>query len=107
MGTKDFMLDKILQLLRLSCPHKKMSHPFASASSTSQHATSQQATKSEWDSAPTVGAAGHYIVCLDCGKSDFVIHNPSAIAAAQVTEISTSDSMSAMRLPASGITRPT
>lgn len=54
------MFDKILQLLRLSCPHKNMSHPFASAP------TGLQASKGDWDS--VAPAAGHYIVCLDCGR---------------------------------------
>ena len=62
-GTEDFMLDKILQLLRLSCPHKNMSHPFASASSASHHGS-----KGEWDSVSAENTGGHYIVCLDCGK---------------------------------------
>ncbi len=56
------MLDKILQLLRLSCPHKKMSHPFASAGAVQHNA------RSEWDSVPAANANGHYIVCLDCGR---------------------------------------
>jgi len=54
------MLDKILQLLRLSCPHKNMSHPFASAPSV------VHATKGDWDS--VAPSAGHYVVCLDCGR---------------------------------------
>jgi predicted transcriptional regulator len=61
------MLDKILQLLRLSCPHKKMSHPFAAAST-----AVRVNSGSEWDAVPAAGAAAnagaHYIVCLDCGR---------------------------------------
>lgn len=57
------MLDKILQLLRLSCPHKHLSHPFAAASSTMQHNA-----RSEWDTVPAEAGGTHYIVCLDCGK---------------------------------------
>jgi hypothetical protein len=56
------MLDKILQLLRLSCPHKKMSHPFAAATAT------QHNSRSEWDAVPAANAGAHYIVCLDCGR---------------------------------------
>ncbi len=56
------MLDKILQLLRLSCPHKNLSHPFATAGAV------QHNTRSEWDSVPSKNASGHYIVCLDCGR---------------------------------------
>ncbi len=55
------MLDKILQLLRLSCPHKKLSHPFASATAT------QHNPRSEWNPVST-DAGSHYIVCLDCGR---------------------------------------
>ncbi len=55
------MLDKILQLLRLSCPHKNLSHPFATAGAV------QHNRRRDWDSAP-VANNGHYIVCLDCGR---------------------------------------
>jgi hypothetical protein len=54
------MLDKILQILRLSCPHKNMSHPFATA------VTASNGTRGDWDT--VAPAAGHYIVCLDCGR---------------------------------------
>ncbi len=56
------MLDKILQLLRLSCPHKKLSHPFASATAVRPRASG------DWDSVPATSVGGHYIVCLDCGR---------------------------------------
>jgi hypothetical protein len=60
------MLDKILQLLRLSCPHKKLSHPFAAASTVVHN------PRSDWDSVaasvPAANAGAHYIVCLDCGR---------------------------------------
>ncbi len=56
------MLDKILQLLRLSCPHKKLSHPFASA------AAARPRASGDWESVPAANAGGHYIVCLDCGR---------------------------------------
>ncbi len=58
------MLEKILQLLRMSCPHKNMSHPFAAAFKAA-HATAS-AGNGEWDS--VAPASGHYVVCLDCGR---------------------------------------
>jgi hypothetical protein len=55
------MVEKILQMLRMACPHKNMSHPFASGSSTSQ------GKKGDWEPVgPNTG--GHYVVCLDCGR---------------------------------------
>ncbi len=54
------MLEKVLQLLSISCRHKNTSQPFTAA------ATSGSAAAGEWE---TVGAGpSHYIVCLDCGK---------------------------------------
>jgi hypothetical protein len=54
------MLERILQLLMISCRHNRTSQPFAAA-------IADHRTKSDnWDS---VGdSPGHYIVCLDCGK---------------------------------------
>jgi hypothetical protein len=57
------MLEKILQMLRMACPHKNMSHPFAAAA-----ARSQTSVKSDWDSVTPAGDGGHYVVCLDCGR---------------------------------------
>lgn len=57
------MLDRILQLLRLSCTHKKMSHPFASATANSHHSA-----RSEWDSVSAETVGSHYVVCLECGR---------------------------------------
>ncbi len=55
------MVEKILQMLRMACPHKNMSHPFASGSST------PQSKKTDWEPVGSV-RAGHYVVCLDCGR---------------------------------------
>jgi hypothetical protein len=55
------MLEKVLQLLSISCKHKKTSQPFATAS-TAKRASSN----SPWD--PIAPAGKHYVVCLDCGK---------------------------------------
>ncbi len=53
------MLTKLLQLFGVSCRHRHLSHPFASASAKRQKSD-------DWD---TVGdAGGHYVVCLDCGR---------------------------------------
>lgn len=59
------MLEKILQLLRMSCPHKNMSHPFAAAF-TAKHSAVPAGASGDWDT--VAPAAGHYVVCLDCGK---------------------------------------
>jgi predicted transcriptional regulator len=58
------MLEKILQLLAVSCSHRKMSQPFTAASDFRPvHAS---ASGSPWES---VGPAkSHYVVCLECGK---------------------------------------
>ncbi len=53
------MLEKILQLLSVTCRHRKMSQPFSAAAPVAH-------SGGEWD---TVGApATHYVVCLDCGR---------------------------------------
>ena len=55
---KKSMVNKILQLLSIRCSHKKISQPFAAAST-------RRAVNSDWDMpAP---ASEHYVVCLDCG----------------------------------------
>ncbi|HTC95636.1 MAG TPA: hypothetical protein VK699_19490 [Terriglobales bacterium] len=55
------MVEKILQLLSVSCSHKKTSQPFTASSN-----SPSRSGQSSWDS---VGApASHYVVCLDCGK---------------------------------------
>ncbi len=56
------MWDRMLQLLAVSCRHGHLSQPF-SAGSSSRHDSSH----TEWE-AVTGDAAGHYVVCLDCGK---------------------------------------
>jgi hypothetical protein len=53
------MLERILQLLALSCRHRHLSQPFTAA------AVAQSARR-EWEE---IGSdPGHYVVCLDCGK---------------------------------------
>jgi hypothetical protein len=58
------MFEKILQLLAVSCRHRKMSQPFTAASSIS---AARVVNGASWD---RVGASSpsHYVVCLDCGK---------------------------------------
>lgn len=56
------MVEKILQMLRMACPHKNMSHPFASG------ASSPQSRKTDWEPVGPKNNAGHYVVCLDCGR---------------------------------------
>jgi hypothetical protein len=55
------MLDKVLQLLSLTCRHRRTSKPFATASSVNARAVG------DWE-AVTPTATGHYVVCLDCGR---------------------------------------
>jgi len=54
------MFKKFMQLISLSCRHRRMSKPFAAASS------GRAAVASDWD---TVNSSTntHYVVCLDCG----------------------------------------
>lgn len=54
------MMEKILQLLSVSCRHKKMSQPFSAA------APKAASSSGEWDSVSM--PATHYVVCLDCGR---------------------------------------
>jgi len=54
------MVNKILQLLSIRCPHKKMSQPFAAS------VPVRRVANSDWDL--PVPAGRHYVVCLDCGK---------------------------------------
>ena len=56
------MLDKVLQLLRVSCQHKHISKPFPVEMAAASTSSSQ-----DWE--PVQSAhAGHYVVCLDCGR---------------------------------------
>ena len=55
------MLEKILQVLSISCNHKKTSQPFAAAV-----ANPYRSAVAEWESVGT--GPSHYVVCLDCGK---------------------------------------
>ncbi len=53
------MLEKILQLLLVTCRHRRISQPFSAAVPATQ-------STGEWD---MVGApATHYVVCLECGR---------------------------------------
>jgi hypothetical protein len=55
------MVEKLLQLLFISCSHRKTSQPFAAAMRVAGGGSSES-----WE---TVGPAlSHYVVCLDCGK---------------------------------------
>jgi hypothetical protein len=56
------MWDKVLQLLAVNCRHGHISQPF-SAGPSSRHDSSH----TEWE-VVTGNTAGHYVVCLDCGK---------------------------------------
>ena len=56
------MFEKILQLLAVSCRHRKISQPFTAASSVSARAVNGSA----WERVSA--APSHYVVCLDCGR---------------------------------------
>lgn len=63
------MVEKILQLLSVSCSHRKISQPFtASSSQAPASVTSGRSLGSSamWES--VTAPARHYVVCLDCGK---------------------------------------
>jgi hypothetical protein len=53
------MLQKVLQLLSISCSHRKTSQPFAAAAIT-------RVVNADWD--PVMPTGKHYVVCLDCGQ---------------------------------------
>lgn len=55
------MLKKFLQLSGISCRHKHISKPFAAAAANGSSAL-------DWDPVSPDAAAGHYVVCFDCGK---------------------------------------
>jgi hypothetical protein len=55
------MVEKILQLLSVSCSHKKISQPFTASSG-----SPSRSGQSSWESVSTTSS--HYVVCLDCGK---------------------------------------
>ncbi|MGA2964082.1 MAG: hypothetical protein ABSD96_20635 [Candidatus Korobacteraceae bacterium] len=55
------MLERVLQFLRFSCRHRHTSQPFSAEVQTSS------ASSADWNSVQPA-SAGHYIVCLDCGK---------------------------------------
>jgi hypothetical protein len=57
------MLEKVLQLLAISCRHKNMSQPFATSISSVTHSAPV-----DWEPVMANGSGGHYVVCLDCGK---------------------------------------
>jgi len=58
------MLNRVLQFFSISCGHRKLSKPFAAASSSSYSSTGT----SDWDAVELRGGVDHYVVCLDCGK---------------------------------------
>lgn len=57
------MLEKVLQLLAISCRHKNMSQPFATSTSHVTHTAPV-----DWEPVMANAGGGHYVVCLDCGK---------------------------------------
>ena len=56
------MFERVLQFFSIACNHRKLSKPFAAASSSSGSGSS------DWDSVGLKGSADHYVVCLDCGR---------------------------------------
>jgi hypothetical protein len=62
------MVEKILQLLSVSCSHKKISQPFTASSQAPASVTAGRSLGSSalWEK--VTAPASHYVVCLDCGK---------------------------------------
>jgi hypothetical protein len=58
------MFEKILQLLAVKCAHRRLSQPFSTATHSST-AHVQGTSALSWENMP---AAGHYVVCLECGQ---------------------------------------
>jgi len=56
------MFTKILQLLSLACRHSKLSRPIAAAPQ-----SAREYRDAAWEPVSDRDA-GHYVVCLDCGK---------------------------------------
>lgn len=56
------MFEKVLQLLSISCSHRRISQPFTAA-------VSQGLSRAagDWEPVAASGSA-HYVVCLECGK---------------------------------------
>jgi hypothetical protein len=50
------MLRRFFELISFGCHHRRISKPFAAASQDSSH--------HQWEQP----VAGHYVVCLECGK---------------------------------------
>ena len=59
------MFEKILQLLAVSCRHRKISQPFTAASSAPARVANGSSVS--WERVSSV-APSHYVVCLDCGR---------------------------------------
>ena len=53
------MVEKLLQMLFITCNHKKTSQPFTAA-------VAITGTHGDWD--PVGRGPSHYVVCLECGK---------------------------------------
>jgi len=59
------MFEKLLQLLAVSCRHRKISQPFtAAAASVSARAVNGSPA---WERVSSA-APSHYVVCLECGR---------------------------------------
>ena len=56
------MFEKVLQLLSISCSHRRISQPFAAAV-----ASGLPRAAGDWEPVAASGP-GHYVVCLECGK---------------------------------------
>ena len=53
------MVEKLLQILSITCSHKRTSQPFTAASTVTSRSD-------DWDAVGT--GPSHYVVCLECGK---------------------------------------
>ncbi len=54
------MVEKLLQMLSITCNHRKTSQPFTAASAV------PLSRNGDWEAVGT--GPSHYVVCLECGK---------------------------------------
>jgi hypothetical protein len=57
------MWGSVLRVLAFGCRHRHLSKPFAAG-----YTSRSRSSSDEWETVPQDDSAGHYVVCLDCGK---------------------------------------
>jgi predicted transcriptional regulator len=56
------MFRRLIQFLSLGCHHRRISKVFTAAQQSSN------SSPADWEDFNNQSAAGHYVVCLECGK---------------------------------------